>query len=88
MADQIFLNKQRVLDKVKVLDKEFDFILVEGAGELAYQYEDTDDFYMTKDLINDCADCVISVLPSKLGAISDAIVHQDYVNQNVSVNNF
>ncbi len=43
---------------------------------------------MTKDLINDCADCVISVLPSKLGAISDAIVHQDYVNQNVSASNF
>ncbi len=31
MTDQIFLNKQRVLDKVKVLDKEFDFILVGGA---------------------------------------------------------
>ena len=38
MADQIFLNKQRVLDKVKVLDKEFDFILIEGLGELPYQY--------------------------------------------------
>ncbi len=38
MTDQIFLNKQRVLDKVKVLDKEFDFILIEGAGELPYQY--------------------------------------------------
>ena len=37
MTDQIFLNKQRVLDKVKVLDKEFDFILIEGAGE-PYQY--------------------------------------------------
>ncbi len=43
---------------------------------------------MTKDLINDCADCVISVLPSKLGAISDAVVHQDYVNKNVSASNF
>lgn len=38
MTDQIFLNKQRVLDKVKVLDKEFDFILIEGAGGIAYQY--------------------------------------------------
>lgn len=28
------------------------------------------------------------MLPSKLGAISGAIVHQDYVNQNVSVSNF
>ncbi len=87
MTDQIFLNKQRVLDKVKVLGS--DHCLIEGVGGIAVPiYEGTDDFYMTKDLINDCADCVISVLPSKLGAISDAVVHQDYVNKNVSASNF
>ncbi|HDA8148728.1 TPA: dethiobiotin synthase, partial [Staphylococcus aureus] len=89
MADQIFLNKQRVLDKVKVLDKEFDIVLIEGAGGIGVPlYEGKENIYMTKDLINDCADCVISVLPSKLGAISDAIVHQDYVNHYVSASNF
>ncbi|CDR66839.1 dethiobiotin synthase [Staphylococcus schweitzeri] len=89
MANKTFLNKQHVLDKINDLDNAFDFILIEGAGGIGVPiYEGTNDFYMTKDLINDCADCVISVLPSKLGAISDAIVHQNYVDQHVSPYNF
>ncbi|WP_256083595.1 dethiobiotin synthase, partial [Staphylococcus aureus] len=42
ISNQIFLNNQFVLDKVKVLDKEFDFILIEGARVIAVPiYEGT-----------------------------------------------
>ncbi len=80
MIFTLFLKRISQIDVASStsLDKEFDFILIEGAGGIAVPIDEgTDDFYMTKGLINDCADCVISVLPSKLAAISDAVVHQD-----------
>lgn len=77
--DQPFdINK--VLNRLALLDRTFDFVLIEGAGGIAvpiYEYESH--FYMTTDLIKDTADKVISVLPSQLGAISDAIVHHHYL---------
>ncbi|GJF43167.1 dethiobiotin synthase [Staphylococcus argenteus] len=89
MTNQTYLNKQDVFDKVSALNEKFDFVLIEGAGGIGVPlYEGKESTYMTKDLINDCADSVISVLPSKLGAISDAIVHQDYMDRHVSPNNF
>jgi len=89
MTNQTCLNKQDVFDKVSALNEKFDFVLIEGAGGIGVPlYEGKESIYMTKDLINDCADSVISVLPSKLGAISDAIVHQDYMDRHVSPNNF
>ncbi|ARJ50799.1 dethiobiotin synthase [Staphylococcus lutrae] len=58
-----------------------DVLLIEGAGGVAVPiYEGEQDFYMTADLIRDTADGVITVLPSKLGAISDALVHHHYVS--------
>ena len=37
---------------------------------------------MTEDLIKDTADKVLSIVPSKLGAISDTIMHQYYLEQH------
>lgn len=75
------LDRQKLLNRVKFLESNFDFILIEGAGGIAvpiYEYDDS--FYMTKDLIKETSELIITVLPSKLGAISDAIVHQHYLN--------
>lgn len=72
-------NRQKVFDYIYELEENFDFILIEGAGGLAVPiYESDYKSYMTADLIRDISDIVISVLPSKIGAISDSIVHQFY----------
>lgn len=43
-------------------------------------YEDKCEFHMTKALISEIFDLMISFSPSKLGSISDAVVHQRYIN--------
>lgn len=64
-----------MIDKLESLKAQFDMILIEGAGGIAVPiYEYSDHFYMTTDLIKDTSDFIVSVLPSKLGAINDAIV--------------
>jgi dethiobiotin synthetase len=40
-------------------------------------YEYSDHFYMTTDLIKDTSDFIVSVLPSKLGAINAGEVLDD-----------
>lgn len=75
------LDRQKLLNRIKFLENKFDFILIEGAGGIAvpiYEYDDS--FYMTKDLIKETSELIITVLPSKLGSISDAIVHQHYLS--------
>jgi dethiobiotin synthase (EC 6.3.3.3) len=75
------LNHQTMIDKLESLKAQFDMILIEGAGGIAVPiYEYSDHFYMTTDLIKDTSDFIVSVLPSKLGAINDAIVHQKYID--------
>lgn len=75
-------ERQRLLNKLKDLESQFDIILIEGAGGIAVPiYECDDYFYLTKDLINDTSDLIVSVLPSKLGAINDAVVHQNYIDE-------
>lgn len=84
---QIF-NRNKILTKLQYLEKHYDYILIEGAGGIAVPiYENDDSYYMTTDLINDTADFIVSVAPSKLGAISDIIVHQSYLEQCVLPNN-
>jgi len=78
-TDQKF-DKTKILSKLNVLEHQFDVILIEGAGGIAVPiHENENSFYMTADLIRDTADMVLSVLPSQLGAISDAIVHQHFL---------
>ena len=70
-----------MIDKLESLKAQFDMILIEGAGGIAVPiYEYSDHFYMTTDLIKDTSDFIVSVLPSKLGAINDAIVKQKYID--------
>ena len=70
-----------MIDKLESLKAQFDMILIEGAGGIAVPiYEYSDHFYMTTDLIKDTSDFIVSVLPSKLGAINDAIVLQKYID--------
>lgn len=77
------LNHQTMIDKLESLEAQFDMILIEGAGGIAVPiYEYSDHFYMTTDLIKDTSDFIVSVLPSKLGAINDAIVHQKYIDHH------
>ena len=77
------LNKESVIEKAEALNQKYDILLIEGAGGLGVPiYEDDNGFYMTEDLIKDTADKVLSVVPSKLGAISDIIMHQYYLSQH------
>lgn len=74
------LDRMAMKSWVEAWHARCDVLLIEGAGGIAVPiYEDKDTFYMTADLIRDVADGVISVLPSQLGAISDAIVHHHYL---------
>lgn len=80
-AHQTF-SRDKIRTKLEHLEQHYDYILIEGAGGIAVPiYESNDDFYMTTDLIHDTADFIVSVVPSKLGAISDIIVHQAYLEQ-------
>lgn len=73
-------DKDAMLKRLSQLDDQFDIVLIEGAGGIAVPiYEGDAQFYMTTDLIQDTADKVMSVLPSKLGAIGDAVVHHAYL---------
>lgn len=75
-------DSQKLLHRVKFLENKFDIVLIEGAGGIGVPiYEYDNHFYMTKDLIKETSELIISVLPSKLGAISDAIVHQSYIDK-------
>ena len=81
-------DRQKLLDRIKFLESKFDFVLIEGAGGIAVPlYEYDNDFYMTKDLIKDISGCIITILPSKLGSISETVVNQNYLdNANLSSN--
>ncbi|TYR79425.1 dethiobiotin synthase [Priestia megaterium] len=64
------VDKQVVITRIKELEKEFDIVLVEGAGGLAVPLiEEETGFYMTKDLIKDADIPIIIVSTSGLGAI-------------------
>ncbi|MGV3143326.1 dethiobiotin synthase [Staphylococcus simulans] len=77
------LNREAVINKANDLNQKYDVLLIEGAGGLGVPiYEDEHYFYMTEDLIKDTADQVLSIVPSKLGAISDIIMHQYYLEQH------
>ncbi|MCD8871486.1 dethiobiotin synthase [Staphylococcus gallinarum] len=75
-------SRDSIITKLAYLEQRYDYILIEGAGGIAVPiYENNDYCYMTSDLIRDTADFIVSVVPSKLGAISDVIVHQSYLEQ-------
>lgn len=77
------LDRNAVINKANALAQKYDVLLIEGAGGLGVPiYEGEHHFYMTEDLIKDTADKVLSVVPSKLGAISDIIMHQYYLEQH------
>lgn len=64
------INEQMILDRIQALEKEFDVVLVEGAGGLAVPlFEKGTEYYMTKDLIVEACMPTILVSTSGLGAI-------------------
>lgn len=64
------IDEQVVLNRIQELKKEFDVVLVEGAGGLAVPLiEKETNFYMTKDLILEACMPIIMVSTSGLGAI-------------------
>lgn len=68
------IDMQVVINRIQELKKEFDVVLVEGAGGLAVPLiEKESGFYMTKDLIIDADMPIIAVSPSGLGAIHHAL---------------
>ncbi|TPA50499.1 dethiobiotin synthase [Staphylococcus pseudintermedius] len=74
------LDRMAIKAWVQTWHAQCDVLLIEGAGGIGVPlYEDETTFYMTADFIRDVADGVISVLPSQLGAISDALVHHHYL---------
>lgn len=74
-------DRQSVIDRAQRFEASYDVVLIEGAGGIAVPiHEGKEGFYMTSDLIKDTADEMISVVPSRLGAISDILVHQHYVD--------
>lgn len=73
----------KVKAKLFALEAQYDVILIEGAGGIAVPIHMTNgSFFMTIDLIHETADAILSVVPAKLGAISDTIVHQAYLEQH------
>ena len=78
-------HQQFDLDKVQSrltqLEAQYDVVLIEGAGGVAVPiHVEKNTFFMTTDLIKATADVVLSVVPAKLGAISETIVHQSYLD--------
>ncbi|MCU5746307.1 dethiobiotin synthase [Staphylococcus sp. SQ8-PEA] len=86
--EQIF-KRELIIEKLNTLTKKYEIVLIEGAGGIAVPiYEGSDNFYMTTDLISDLnPEHIISVVPSKLGAIGDTVVHQQYLNFNELTHN-
>ena len=85
---QIF-DRQVIIDRAEELAARHDIVLIEGAGGIAVPIHNSDkEWYMTADLIKDTgADHIISVVPSKLGAIGDIVVHQRFLeSQNLPSN--
>ena len=85
---QLF-DRQLIIDRSEELAARHDIVLIEGAGGIAVPIHNSDkEWYMTADLIKDTgADHIISVVPSKLGAIGDIVVHQHYLeSQNLPSN--
>lgn len=77
------LDKYKLRERINMLDLNFDFVLIEGAGGIAVPiYEENQNFYMTTDLIRETSDFIVSVLPSKLGSINDALTHQNYIDDH------
>ncbi|MFJ8256330.1 dethiobiotin synthase [Peribacillus asahii] len=73
------IDVQQILNRIQQLQKEFDVVLVEGAGGLAVPLiEQKTGFYMTKDLVIDAELPIIAVSPSGLGAIHDALTTFTY----------
>ena len=63
-----------MLNRIQELKKEFDVVLVEGAGGLAVPlFEKESEFYMTKDLVIDACMPIIMVSTCGLGAIHHAL---------------
>lgn len=76
-------DRQAIIDKANQLNQKYDILLIEGAGGLGVPiYQEGQNFYMTEDLIRDTADFIVSVIPSKLGAISDTIMHDYYLEKH------
>ncbi|MFZ7824464.1 dethiobiotin synthase [Priestia sp. 40] len=72
-----------VLKCIDELKKEFDIVLVEGAGGLAVPLiEEETAFYMTKDLVIDAQMPVIAVGTTGLGAIHDALSTFSYASEH------
>lgn len=73
-------DMDKVMAKLTSLEAQYDIVLIEGAGGVAVPIHVSEErFFMTTDLINATADVVLSVVPAKLGAISDTIVHQSFL---------
>lgn len=73
---------ESILHKMKDLEKENDIVLVEGAGGLAVPLiERENDFYMTKDFINEANIPAILVSRSGLGSIHDVLTTNEYAEQ-------
>lgn len=72
-----------VTAKLSDLEAHYDVILIEGAGGIAVPIHiEKGSYFMTTDLIRETADAVLSVVPAQLGAISETIVHQAYLEQH------
>lgn len=73
------INEQIILDRIQALKKEFDVVLVEGAGGLAVPlFEKKTEYYMTKDLILEACMPIILVSTSGLGAIHHTLTTFTY----------
>lgn len=68
------IDEQVVIKRIQELKKEFDVVLVEGAGGLAVPLIDKENkFYMTKDLVVDASMPIIMVTSCGLGSIHHAL---------------
>jgi dethiobiotin synthetase len=77
------ISPDLIKNKILELKNQYDVVLVEGAGGLAVPLIENDhDFYMTKDLIQECELPIIIVSLAGLGAIHHTVTTVSYAEKH------
>lgn len=81
------INPSKILADLQVLDKKYDYMLIEGAGGITCPLiSNENQQYLLKDLIKDIDCSVIIIADGGLGTINSTLLTIDYVkNHNIKI---
>ena len=81
------INPSKILADLQVLDKKYDYMLIEGAGGITCPLiSNENQQYLLKDLIKDLDCSVIIIADGGLGTINSTLLTIDYVkNHNIKI---